>query len=93
MRNEMPDAEVKARLSRIKKYNEHFAGTKEVVSDAQIYGFMTKEWNVDPAKYGILTPPVRKEMSKADVAKHIANATKPMETASQQERDEANNAV
>lgn len=84
----MPDAEVKQRLARIKKYNDHFAGTEHIVADAQLYTFMVNEWNVNPADYGIKPPVTREPMTKKEVGRHIAEVTAPTE-----KREEANNVL
>ena len=54
---QMDDDEVRARLRRIAGYNRSFAGTHHVVTEGDIYGYMTEEWHVDPAVYGISAAP------------------------------------
>ena len=53
----MEDEEVRARLRRIAGYNRSFAGTHHVVTEGDIYGYMTQEWHVDPTVYGISAAP------------------------------------
>jgi hypothetical protein len=53
---QMEDDEVRDRLRRIAGYNRTFAGTHHMVTEGEIYGYMT-EWHVDPAVYGISAGP------------------------------------
>ena len=53
----MADEDVRDRLRRIAGYNRYHAGTHHVVTESDIYGYMTREWHVDPAVYGISARP------------------------------------
>lgn len=62
---QMDDDEVRARLYRIAAYNRYHAGTHHVVTEGEIYKWMTEEWHVDPAVYGIrMSAPVPWKPSK-----------------------------
>jgi hypothetical protein len=62
---QMDDEEVRARLYRIAAYNRYHANTHHVVTEGDIYGYMTEEWHVDPAVYGIrMSAPVPWKASK-----------------------------
>lgn len=80
-RTAMPDGEVKSRLDAIERYNNYFAVeldkdgnplTQHIVTAKHIAGFMRREWNVEPAKYGIIETDVK---PKADQpSQNLSNA-------------------
>jgi hypothetical protein len=69
----MEDDEVRDRLRRIAAYNRSFVGTHHVVTEGEIYGWMTQEWHVDPAVYGIrMSAPVPwTPMKKGEVRQRV----------------------
>lgn len=62
----MTNTEVRNRLAAISKYNAYFATerdkdgnplTQHIVGDRLLWRIMTREWNVDPTRFGISEPP------------------------------------
>lgn len=63
------DDEVRERLKGIARYNDYFTReldkdgqplTQHIVSNRQLWNIMTREWGVDPRKFGIAEPPAAK---------------------------------
>lgn len=68
MKEPMSDNEVRSRLEGMDRYNAYFARetdekgnplTQHIVGPHQRWNIMTREWGVDPAKFGITEPPSR----------------------------------
>lgn len=60
------DQEVRSRLEGIQRYNDYFAVEADekgqplrhhIVGPRQLWNIMTREWRVDPTKFGIKEPP------------------------------------
>jgi hypothetical protein len=65
-RNAMTDGEVRSRMEAIERYNAYFSRevdekgqplTQHIVGPRQLWNIMTREWGVDPRKFGIAEPP------------------------------------
>ncbi len=61
----MTEGEVRSRLEAIERYNAHFKDATDekgqslahhMVTHRQLWNIMTREWNVDPVKFGIADP-------------------------------------
>lgn len=68
MKEPMSDEEVRNRLEGMDRYNAYFARetdekgnplTQHVVGDNERWNIMTREWGVDPTKFGFTKPPER----------------------------------
>lgn len=69
MKQPMSDNEVRSRLEAMERYNAYFARetdekgnplTHQMVGQQQRWNIMTREWGVDPMKFGITKPPEHK---------------------------------
>lgn len=68
MKEPMSDEEVRNRLEGMDRYNAYFARetdekgkplTQHIVGDNERWNIMTREWGVDPARFGFTKPPER----------------------------------
>ncbi len=69
----MNDGEVRSRLEAIERYNDYFRReldekgnplTHHIVGPQQLWNIMTREWHVDPTKFGVQPPPPSKYEAK-----------------------------
>lgn len=76
MKEPMSDTEVRSRLEGMERYNAYFARetdekgnplTQHIVGPDERWRIMTREWGVDPTKFGITEPPPRDAAKKQEV--------------------------
>lgn len=81
MKEPMSDVEVRSRLEGMERYNAYFARetdekgkplTQHIVSDHERWNIMTREWGVDPTRFGFAKPPER-DPNKPIVAINVAD--------------------
>lgn len=75
MKEPMSDIEVRNRLEGMEKYNAYFARetdekgkplTQHMVGENERWNIMTREWSVDPTRFGFTKPPERNAAKKQE---------------------------